>query len=233
MKQKAVVFIMLLLCAGGSTARTKEEVMARPYEIRVGWADQLFEQLFWRNEMPYVMAESQSRVYKQNYRYKQHYWAECQYSLAPWFSAGLTLDHSCVHWDNVKLNGAGVELDRNSNQRFYNILMMPSMRITYMHKTNLEIYSELGLGLDLNGGTERNEKGRRLSLGFCGDLRPIGVRYNYKAVFVSADIGGTFAMRNTDHIFLVMGRVFTVSAGFTFNTDRSKGLDTKNQQVRP
>ncbi len=230
MKQKAVIFIMLLLCAGGSTARTKEEVMARPYEIRVGWADQLFEQVFWRNEIPYVMAESQSRVYKQNYRYKQHYWAEGQYSLAPWFSAGLMIDHSCVHWDNVTINGAGQELARKKDQRFYNIIMMPSVRVTYMHRTHLEIYSELGLGFDLNGGTERNEKGRRLSLGYGYDFRPIGVRYNYKATFISADLGGAFAMRNSDHVFLAMGRIMSVSVGFTFNTGRNKNQKTDNNE---
>lgn len=218
MKHRFALLILLLLCAAGSTARTKEEVMARPHEIRVGWADQLFEQVFWRNEVPYVMAASQSRVYKQNYRYRQHYWIEYQYSLAPWFSTGLMMDHSCVHWDNVTINGAGQELARNKDQRFYNMIMMPSMRITYMHKPHLEIYSELGLGFDLNGGTERNEKGRRLSLGYGYDLRPIGVRYNYKAAFVSADIGRTFAFRDSDHVFLAMGRIMAVSVGFTFSS---------------
>lgn len=215
MKLRLLSAVLVLMCVTAS-GRTKDDTMSMRHEIKVGWADQLFEQMFWRNEMPYVMSESQSRVYKQNYRYNQHYWLDYQCSFAPWFSAGMLVDHSSVHWDNVTINGAGQELDRVPNQRFYNLIMMPSMRVTYMHRPHVEIYSELGLGFDLNGGTEKNEKGRRTSLGYGYDFRPVGVRFNSGRFFTAADFGRTFALRDSDHVFLAMGRIISVSVGFSF-----------------
>jgi len=225
MKRSYVILLMILVGAMNAGARTKDEVMAKPYEIRVGWADQLFEQVVWRDELPYVMAASQSRTYKQNYKYSQHHWMEYQQSFAPWFSAGMLVDHSSVHWDNVVINGAGEELDRYPYQKFYNLILMPSMRVTYYHWPHIEIYSELGLGFDINGGTEKNEKGRRTSLGYGYDFRPVGVRFNAGPFFSSFDFGRTFALRDSDHVFLAFGRIFSASIGYSFGLSKK----TKSQ----
>lgn len=224
---------ILMVSALNCGARTKDDTMARQHEIRVGWADQLFEQVFWKNEVPYVMSASQSRTYKQNYRYLQHYWGEYQYSFAPWFSAGMLIDESSVHWDNVTINGAGQELSRNPNQKFYNLLLMPSMRVTYYHWPHVELYSALALGFDINGGTEKTEKGRRTSLGYGYDFRPIGVRFNAGPVFSTFDFGRTFALRDSDHVFLAMGRIFAASVGFNFSLpERNKSRSRKRNEQR-
>lgn len=232
MKIKLLTIMIFMVCAPNLCARTRDDVMAKPHEIRVGWADQLFEQMFWHNEMPYVMSESQSRVYKQDYRYLQHYWGEYQYSFAPWFSAGMLVDHSSVHWDNVRINGVGQELSRNSNQKFYNLILMPSIHVSYVHKPHFELYTAFAAGFDINGGTERNEKGRRMSLGYGYDFRPLGVRFNAGPVFSTFDLGRTFALRDSDHVFLAMGRIIAVSVGFNFSITKREKPSSENINTR-
>ena len=224
---KKIFTIVLLLCAVGVCARqtpadekpSKNE--SKPLwhnELRVGWGDQLFESLMWHNPTYVVttMPESFTKVYHENYRHNQHLWMEYQYFTAKWFSAGVMVDVSEVDWNDVTRNGKGLELERSPLKYFYNVVAMPTMRFTYLNHPRACVYSGLGFGLGINGGTEENAKHQKTEIGMAINLTLIGASVNFGRWFIAVDLGGLTSFRDKNTIYLAFSRMMNASAGVRF-----------------
>jgi hypothetical protein len=187
-------------------------------ELRIGWGDQLFESLIWHNPTSIIttMPDSYQQVYKENYSYNQHVWMEYQWRFTHWFSLGAMVDFSHVGWDEVTRNGKGAELNRKEEQFFYNAVIMPTIRFTYFHHENVNFYSGLGVGLDINGGTESNALGNHTDVGAAINLTVFGISANYQRWFWTIDCGGLYALKNMNTIFLMSSRIVNVGMGVRF-----------------
>jgi hypothetical protein len=187
-------------------------------ELRIGWGDQLFESLIWHNPTSIIttMPDSYQQVYKENYSYNQHVWMEYQWRFTHWFSLGAMVDFSHVGWDEVTRNGKGAELNRKEEQFFYNAVIMPTIRFTYFHHENVNFYSGLGIGLDINGGTETNALGNHTDVGAAINLTVFGISANYQRWFWTIDCGGLYALKNMNTIFLMSSRIVNVGMGVRF-----------------
>lgn len=187
-------------------------------EIRFGWGDQLFESLMWHNPTGYIltMPTNYRYTYHENYRHHQHLWLEYQYRFCYWFSLGAMLDVSEVGWDDVVRNGQGIEQSRSKGHYFYNAVIMPTIRFTYYHHPNVNIYSGLGFGMDINGGSERNAKGHKTDVGAALNLTVIGFSFNYSRWFATIDFGGMYALKNMNTIFMASSRMINVGIGARF-----------------
>ena len=209
---------MLCLLCMTANAETKWDHITRRSEIRVGWGDQLFESLMWHNptSVATTMPETWQRTYHENYRHHQHIWAEYQWRFNHWFSLGGMVDLSEVGWDDVTRNGAGVELSRSKGHYFYNAVIMPTIRFTYFHHPNVNLYSGIGLGMDINGGTETNQKGQHTEVGLAINGTVFGVSANYDRWFITVDFGGMTALRNANAIYMAVSRIINVGVGVRF-----------------
>jgi hypothetical protein len=187
-------------------------------ELRIGWGDQLFESLIWHNPTSIIttMPDSYQQVYKENYSYNQHVWMEYQWRFTHWFSLGAMVDFSHVGWDEVTRNGKGAELNRKEEQFFYNAVIMPTIRFTYFHHENVNFYSGLGIGLDINGGTETNALGNHTDVGAAINLTVFGISANYQRWFWTVDCGGLYALKNMNTIFLMSSRIVNMGMGVRF-----------------
>jgi hypothetical protein len=187
-------------------------------ELRIGWGDQLFESLIWHNPTSIIttMPDSYQQVYKENYSYNQHVWMEYQWRFTHWFSLGAMVDFSHVGWDEVTRNGKGAELNRKEEQFFYNAVIMPTIRFTYFHHENVNFYSSLGVGLDINGGTETNALGNHTDVGAAINLTVFGISANYQRWFWTVDCGGLYALKNMNTIFLMSSRIVNMGMGVRF-----------------
>lgn len=188
------------------------------HEVRIGWGDQLFESLMWHNPNYRVVAmpAGYTQRYAENYHYDQHLWFEYQYRLNRWFSFGCMADASEVHWDHVWRDGQGVEKQRESGHFFYNLVLMPTIRFTYFHHPNVNLYSGLGLGLDINGGSEEDAKGKKTAVGAAVNVTVFGVSANYDRWFWTVDFGGLSAMQNANTVYLLCSRMINVGFGARF-----------------
>ena len=188
------------------------------HEVRFGWGDQLFETLMWRepSSIAHTMPAAWTKIYHENYHYDQHLWAEYQYRFNKWLSFGGMLDMSEVHWDDVTRNGKGEEVSRDPGHYFYNVILMPTVRFTYFHHDYVNIYSGLGFGMGINGGTETNAKGQKDVVGAAIDLTLVGLSVNYKQWFTTFEFGGLYSLQNSNVIFLAGSRMFTVGMGARF-----------------
>ncbi|MEE1254114.1 MAG: hypothetical protein UHJ11_03560 [Paludibacteraceae bacterium] len=218
MKNK--IFFLLLLCsiAVVGSAENKWTHITQRNELRIGWGDQLFESLIWHNPTSIIttMPDSYQQVYKENYSYNQHVWMEYQWRFTHWFSLGAMVDFSHVGWDEVTRNGKGAELNRKEEQFFYNAVIMPTIRFTYFHHENVNFYSGLGIGLDINGGTETNALGNHTDVGAAINLTVFGISANYQRWFWTVDCGGLYALKNMNTIFLMSSRIVNVGMGVRF-----------------
>ena len=213
-------FFLLLLCsiAVVGSAENKWTYITQRNELRIGWGDQLFESLIWHNPTSIIttMPDSYQQVYKENYSYNQHVWMEYQWRFTHWFSLGAMVDFSHVGWDEVTRNGKGAELNRKEDQFFYNAVIMPTIRFTYFHHENVNFYSGLGVGLDINGGTETNALGNHTDVGAAINLTVFGISANYQRWFWTIDCGGLYALKNMNTIFLMSSRIVNVGMGVRF-----------------
>ena len=199
-------------------SETKWDHINRRNELRIGWGDQLFESLVWHNptSVTTTMPAEATYQYKERYRHHQHLWMEYQYRFKYWFSLGAMVDMSEVGWDVVTRNGQGTELARDKKNYFYNLVIMPTIRFTYFHHPNVNIYSGLGVGMDINGGTEVDGKGRHTALGAAVNLTLVGISANYDRWFCAFDLGGMYALKNANAIYMASSRIMNVSIGARF-----------------
>lgn len=209
---------MLCSIAVVGFAENKWTHITQRNELRIGWGDQLFESLIWHNPTSIIttMPDSYQQVYKENYSYNQHVWMEYQWRFTHWFSLGAMVDFSHVGWDEVTRNGKGAELNRKENQFFYNAVIIPTIRFTYFHHENVNFYSGLGIGLDINGGTETNALGNHTDVGAAINLTVFGISANYQRWFWTIDCGGLYALKNMNTIFLMSSRIVNVGMGVRF-----------------
>lgn len=218
MKRK--IYLVLALCALclGVSAENQWDHINRRHEVRIGWGDQLFESLMWHNPTNIMtnMPTTWEKTYHEDYRHHQHLWAEYQYRVTHWFSYGGMIDMSEVGWDDVTRNGAGLEVSRSKNHYFYNVVLMPTVRFTYFFHENVNLYSGLGIGLDINGGTEKNAFGKKTEVGAAVNITLIGISANYDRWFWTVDFGGMYALQNTNKIYMASSRIINVGFGARF-----------------
>lgn len=217
-KEKIYILLCLLCLSTGTFAEDKWAYLNMRHEVRIGWGDQMFESLIWHNPVYRVrtMPESYRQLYHENYHHDQHIWAEYQYRTKGWFSFGGMADISFVHWDDVIRNGRGEEISRDKGHYFYNFVIMPTIRFTYFHHPYVNLYSGLGAGMDINGGTEVDGKGRHTVVGFAVNLTLFGISANYERWFWTVDLGAMFAMQNANTIFMAGSRIINVGFGARF-----------------
>ena len=237
---KKILTIVLLLCtmsagsimargardagtdAGKTPKQDKQEKTEHPLrwhnELRIGWGDQLFESLMWHNPTWVVttMPETFTKTYHENYRHNQHLWLEYQYFCARWFSLGVMADASEVSWNDVTRNGKGVETARSTRKYFYNAVAMPTIRFTYFQNPYAAVYSGLGVGVGVNGGTEENAMHQKTVVGMALNLTLVGVSVSYDRWFMAFDFGGLTSLRDKNTIFMAMSRMMNASIGVRF-----------------
>lgn len=214
----ALCCLMLALMPLALHAETRLERAQKRSELRIGWGDQLFETLIWHNPPSVVttMPADFSAVYHEDYSYLQHAFAEYSYRFNSWLGLGLLLDGSAVLWSDVTRNGLGEEVSRDPGHSFYNVVLMPTARATYLHHPNVNLYSSFGFGVLVNGGTEVDGYGRHTVAAPAFDFRLIGLSANWKQLFFTVDYGGMYSLLNANTIFLVKSRMFTASVGVRF-----------------
>ena len=190
---------------------------AVPHGIRIGWGDQMFESLMWRENGYYPMLPEGTEITcDEKFRYTQHCFIEYMYSVNYWYSFGLLADYSGVIWDQVTRNHNGEELERLKDKSFHNIALVPTLRFSYLHHDYVSLYSALGLGVNINTGTELDYKGRRTAASPVLNITLLGLRVGTSRWYGSVEVGGMSAFNSPDELYMLGSRIFTAAIGVRF-----------------
>ena len=195
----------------------RDIIRKHPHQLRIGWGDQLFETLAWYDQPHSTLyPESYIGQYEERYRYAQHWFAEYQYRVRYWFNVGGMIDYSGVVWDKVNRNGLGKEVSRDKNCNFHNIAIMATARFTYMHTKYVSLHSGLGVGLNINTGSETDYRGRKTALAPALNLTVLGMSVGNEKWFGAVEFGGLYSLMNIHEVYLAGSRMFTLSVGCRF-----------------
>lgn len=188
--------------------------VAMPHHLRVGWGDQMFETLIWRELGHYtIIPEDYAAEYDENFRYTQHWFAEYLYRLNYRYSFGLLMDYSGVFWDRVLRNGRGKVLQRKMNRAFHNIAIVPTVRFSYHRWDYVSFYSAIGVGLNINTGTELDYKGRETAVAPAVNITLLGVSAGKGRWYGALEVGGMFSLNGAEEVYMLGSRLITASVG--------------------
>jgi len=191
---KRLVAIILALAVFPAALLAQNGVTAIPkHEFRVGWGGMGFEKAAFRN--------SQTNT---DYHHIGHFFAGYRYNFNSWLSAGMDADYSTVNW---KVKGQG-------GHNYSNITLLPSARFTYYRKGILTMYSGLGIGMNINTGTEIDYKGRKTITAWAFNPVLYGVSINWRNFFASVDLSPLISMNSKQEIFMLCSRFISISIGY-------------------
>ncbi len=174
------------------------------HEVRIGWGDMLYETWMWHDNYR-----------TEHYRYTGHLFSEYQYYLKPWFSLGGQLDYEQVWWDQT-MEGNRVLENPIQDVTFYNITILPMMRFTYCRRNYFAMYSSLGLGMTINGGTETDMKGRHTACSPAWSVTLLGFKAGGNHLFGTVEVGFLNALAGRNYIYMVGSRLVSASVGYSF-----------------
>lgn len=217
MRKFFILFVLILPAL--LMAETKEERAASPHELRLLVGDMLSETLIWYDDAhanyagvggPYSEFSERQHTF-----WTPHFGAEYQYRLNDWCSVGAQVDFQYTGWRHVVYNNLNAEV-ANTREHFYNICLMPTVRFTYFHSPYVNLYSAVGLGVDINGGTETDIYGKHVAAGAALDIAVLGLSAGANNWFGSVELGGLSALKNKGTMFMLASRIVTVGVGYRF-----------------
>lgn len=205
---KRTFLLLFTLCACLSLgAMTKDSICLDRHEVRLGWGDMQFETAMYHADH-----------YTGNYRYTGHIFATYQYRFLPWLSAGLDFDYEHVLWqkskDNIPFTDCPAEWKTNEN--FFNVCLIPEVRFTYFWSKYVNLYSEIGCGLLINGGSELNFRGQKTACAPVIEITALGVQVGDDHWFGTVELGGLNAMSSLTDFYMIASRLFSASVGYRF-----------------
>lgn len=184
-----------------------------PNDLRIGWGDQMFETLIWRDRgYSRDLSSDYEAAYDENFRYTQHWFMEYLYSINYCYSVGLMVDYSGVLWDRVVRDGRGRELLRETDRAFHNITIVPTVRFAYFHHDYVSLYSAIGVGINVNTGTELM-KGRATVVSPAVNITLLGMRLGKGRWYGALEMGAMAALNNAHEVYMFGSRIFTASVG--------------------
>lgn len=203
---KRTFLLLFTLCACLSLgAMTKDSICLDRHEVRLGWGDMQFETAMYHADH-----------YTGNYRYTGHIFATYQYRFLPWLSAGLDFDYEHVLWQKGDTTFTACPEERKTNENFYNICFIPEVRFTYYWSKYVNLYSEIGCGLLINGGSEINFRGQKTACAPVIEITALGVQVGDDHWFGTVELGGLNAMSSLTDFYMLASRLFSASVGYRF-----------------
>ena len=187
-------------------------------ELRLGVGDMLFETLIWHNQIhkSYIGTPDGSIFTEDNhYSYTPHLSLEYSYHLLPWMSLGFIADFQNTAWRRERYDNTDI-LTGYSNENFYNLSLLPVVRFNYMRHPHAILYSALALGVDINGGSEKDGFGHYTACGFAADIRLIGIRCGSGQWWGFAELGALGALKHTSVIYMAGSELFKVGVSYNF-----------------
>ena len=200
-------------------AETIEERTDWPNEVRLTFSPWLFESLIWHNDVhfDYHGAGNDKTIFAENhkYSYTPHIGVEYFRRINRWFSAGIITDFQHTKWNKVLYNNQDVEIGR-SKECFYNLSFIPSTQFTYFRHPNVNLYSSFGVGMDINGGTETDIHGKKTAVGVAINITAFGVRAGKGRWYGFTELGGLYALKDINTIYMVGARIVTIGVSAAF-----------------
>lgn len=212
--------LSILLCSGQvAYAETVEERAEWPNEIRLTLSPWLYESLVWHDKahFDYHGAGADNTIFTENHNfvYTPHMGIDYMRRINKWASVGMLMDFQYTQWNKVRYNNKDAVVGQTKGC-FYNLSFIPTAQFTYFWHPNVSLYSAIGLGMDINGGTETDLQGRHTAVGAAVNFTVLGLRAGKGRWYGCAEVGGLYALKSMNAIYMAGARIVSVGAGVAF-----------------
>jgi len=204
----------VLLCTG-----VKAQSFTQTNEVRFGIGDCMAEALFYRASVHKDYSDlPEGKVYTENrnYHYLPHFFLEYYRTLRPWLSVGAQFDSGSFYWKSVNIAGGTNEILGSRKQNCSNIAIMPAARFNWYRKNLVMLFSTVRAGLAINTGSEKNYLGQKTSCGIALDPTLIGCCVGGEHWNGAVELGGLFAFKNTNELYIAGSKLISLSVGYKF-----------------
>lgn len=187
------------------------------HQLRVGRGDALFEAFTFGNTPqhlypnPQALSEDFSIHERFNSFCTGHLLLEYGYRINKLVRVGGQIDAEGIFWEegdydrNHKLIGTAQKV------RNYNLVVMPTVRLEYLHKRIVTLYSGAGAGLlvalDNAGGS---------AFAPALNLNMIGIQLGRGHWSGGIELGAMFALSNADKIYMLGSRLLSFSLNYAW-----------------
>lgn len=200
----AALLLSTFAVSAAEDAPDSPETPRPHHEIRVGWGDMMYESAVFYNNR-----------FKDGYRYTGHIFAEYIYNVKGWLGVGVNADFEEVMWRNTELaREDSPALGEKGN--FWNLCAVPTVRFTWLDKPCVRMFSSVGAGLCVNGGTETNAAGKKTVLAPAVSLTLVGLSAGKGHWWGNFEIGGLNALLGGQEIYMIGSRMFSASLSYRF-----------------
>ena len=211
--------LLTLLALVLPVARLSAGEPEKANEFRLGIGDWIFEASYFRTTgVGNYQDRPSGTIYheKQNYRYIPHIFAEYNRQLRPWLWAGAQVDFGGFSWDSVSIPGGTNTITESSSENCYNISILPSLRFDWFRTEYFKMYSALRVGIDINTGSETDMFGKKTVVAPCFTPAVLGITAGKGNIFGNLEIGGLYALRNKNLVYMFGSRLISASISFRF-----------------
>lgn len=214
---KRILLVVCLLAVTIVAGAQSASDLSRRHQVRIGWGDAIFESYAFGNTTPHVYPNPQAlpEDYSVSERYNSggtgHLFFEYGYRFSKLVRVGGQIDAEGIFWSEGdfdryhKLIGAGKRV------RNWDVVMMPTVRLEYLHRGIVTLYSGAGVGLlmafDNAGGS-----------GFAPaiNLNLVGVQLGWDHWSGSVDLGMMTAATGTRAIYMLGSRLVSFSLNYAW-----------------
>ena len=205
---KKLLLVLFCILPLALMAETQTDRMWRPHEIRIGYGDPMFETMVWHQSPTYFTLET-----TYGYHFTGHILAEYHYRHNEWFSYGGQIDYQQVWWTKEE---PGDDEFVYSDANFFDISLMPTIRFTFFWTEWVNLYCGFGAGMLINGGTEKDYRGRKVALAPVLDFSLLGISVGKDVFFGTLELGGMISLIDSNSIYMLGSRIFTATVGVRF-----------------
>ena len=205
---KRLICILLAICAAAP------QLAAQPdgkNTVRLGWGDMPFELTAFHADYPGTwdhpdLPETFARPEKYGYGYTGHIFAEYLHSFNTVVSVGFQADLEGIFWKEGTFDRHHELIGTYKQVNNWDLVLMPTVRFTYLNKPVIRLYSGLGAGAMI---AFDNKGGHAFAPSF--NLNLIGTELGRGHWGATAEIGMLNSLTGVYHIYQLGTRVFSFS----------------------
>lgn len=206
------VLAIILLCCTAFPLLAAEPPESR-HQVRVGWGDMFFERLAFHSTVPGTYGAPESlpasfvRTETFDYGYTGHIYAEYSYRYSSLLSFGLMADLEGIFWKKGDFDRYHQLKTPATQVNNWDLVIMPTVRFTYLRKPMVRLYSGVGLGALFAWD---NAGGFRMAPSI--NLNWIGVEVGKGHWGFNAELGMLNSLTGAYHIYQLGSRLISFGA---------------------
>ncbi len=214
---KRILLVVCLLAAAFASYAQPASDFSMRHQVRIGWGDALFETLTFANTKPHIYPNPQALP--ENFSIREqfnsgctgHFFVDYGYRLNKLVRLGGQLDIEGIFWEEGNFDRNHKLIGTATKVRNHNIVVLPTVRLEYLHTGIVTLYSGAGAGMlvafDNLGGCEFSPA---LNLNF------VGVQLGWGHWSGGVELGAMLGLSGGNKIYMLGSRLLSVSLNYAW-----------------